>query len=217
MYVMAFNGSPRQDGTTATLLRRALEGAASRGAKTEFVQLSQLDMKGCQACYSCKKRGGESLGKCALRDDMTPLYAKMEEADAVFLGSPIYFGTISSAMKMLIERLFAYFNYSAQSSSFPRKIPVGLIVTMGADDQQMESMYRQHVQATQALLTRLLGPAEIVVSTDTLHVQDYSTIVADRLQPLVGRKSEHQRAVFPLDCRKAFEMGARFAARKGRP
>ncbi len=64
MNVIAFNGSPRKNGTTATLLHKALEGAASQGAKTEFVQLSQLAMKGCQACFSCKKRGGKSYGRC---------------------------------------------------------------------------------------------------------------------------------------------------------
>src|SRR5512136_1199794 len=148
MYVIAFNGSPRQNGTTATLLRKALKGAASQGAKTEFVQLNQLTMKGCQACFSCKKRGGKSYGECALKDGMTPLYKKMENADAVFLGSPIYFGTVSSGTKMFIERLFPYFSYRDYSSNFPRKIPVGLIFAVGADDQQ-EKVFRQHMQFNQ--------------------------------------------------------------------
>jgi multimeric flavodoxin WrbA len=212
MYVIAFNGSPRQNGTTATLLRKGLDGAASRGARTEFIQLNQLDMKGCQACYSCKKRGGKSYGKCALADGMTPLYRKIEDADAIFLGSPIYFGTVTSETKMFIERLFPYFSYKAYSSNFPKKIPVGLIFTMGVDDQQMEKMFRQHIQLNQMMLSGILGPAEILVSTDTLHVENYSEIVADALETRIGQKLEHQRTVFPLDCEKAFEMGARFAA-----
>jgi multimeric flavodoxin WrbA len=212
MNVIAFNGSPRKNGATATLLHKALEGAASQGAKTEFVQLNQLNMRGCQACFSCKKRGGKSYGKCVQKDGMTPLYDKMENADAIFLGSPIYFGTVSSGTKMFIERLFPYFSYRDYSSLFPRKIPVGLICTLGAVEQE-EKVFRQHMQFNQMILSMLLGPAELLVSTDTLHVEDYSEIVADALEARLGQRLEHQRTVFPIDCEKAFAMGARFAGR----
>ena len=47
---------------------------------------------------------------------------KIEHADALFLGSPIYFGTVTSGTKMFIERLFPYFTYKDYSSLFPRKI-----------------------------------------------------------------------------------------------
>ena len=103
MKVLAFNGSPRKTWNTATLLKKALEGAASQGAETEFIQLNELNMKGCQSCFSCKKRGGKSYGKCALKDDMTPLYGKIEHADAFFVGSPIYFGAVTSELKMFID------------------------------------------------------------------------------------------------------------------
>ena len=108
MQVIAFNGSPRVKGNTATLLKKALEGAASEGAETEFVQLNRINMQGCQSCYSCKKRGGKSYGKCALKDGMTPLYPKIERSKAIFLGSPIYFGAVTAAAKMYIERLYPY-------------------------------------------------------------------------------------------------------------
>lgn len=216
MYVIAFNASPRPEGATATLLGEALAGAASRGAETELVHLGRLKMKGCQACFSCKKRGGSSYGRCALKDGMTPLYAKMERADAVFLGSPVYFGTLSSAAKMFIERLFPYFTYKDQSSIFPRKVPVGLICTLGAEDL-LEPVFRPAMQWDQGMLSMLLGPAELLVSSDTLHVEDYSTIVADSIAARLDQKLEHRRTVFPQDRRKAFEMGARFAEPKGSP
>jgi multimeric flavodoxin WrbA len=212
MNVIAFNGSPRKNGATATLLHKALEGAASQGAKIEFVQLNQLGMKGCQACFSCKKRGGRSYGKCVQKDGMTPLYDEMEHADAVFLGTPIYFGTVSSGTKMFIERLFPYFTYKDYSSLFPKKIPVGLICTLGAGEQE-EKVFRPHLQFNQMIISMLLGPAELLVSTDTLHVEDYSTIVADALVARLPQKLEHHRTVFPADCEKAFAMGARFAGR----
>ena len=209
MTVIAFNGSPRKTGTTAMLLRKALEGAASRGTETEFVQLNTLTMKGCQGCFSCKKRGGESYGKCILRDDMTPFYEKIEQADAIFLGSPIYFGSVTAECKMVIDRMFPYVNFGTFSSNIPRKIPTGLIYTLGAEAHELDA-YNQHFQFQKRAFTLLFGSAEVLVSTSTFHVEDYSTIVADALEPLVEGKRQYRENVFPQDCEKAFNMGAGF-------
>ena len=99
MKVIAFNGSPRKKWNTATLLEKALEGAASRGAKTELIHLYDLNFKGCISCFVCKTEGGKSYGRCAVKDDLTPIFRKIEKADAIILGSPIYFGTVSGEMK----------------------------------------------------------------------------------------------------------------------
>jgi multimeric flavodoxin WrbA len=71
---MAFNGGPRKKWNTATLLGKALEGAASRGAETRLFHLYDLDFKGCISCFACKERGGKSYGACAVQDDLTPIY-----------------------------------------------------------------------------------------------------------------------------------------------
>jgi len=210
MYIKAFNGSPRKDSTTAILLKKALEGAASQGAYTELIQLNQLKMRGCQGCFSCKKRGGKSYGRCVQKDDMTLVYEKIEQADAFFLGSPLYFGSITASAKMFLERLYPYLNYRDLSSNLPKKINVGLIYTMGLTDQEM-ILFDQHIQFNQMMFSILFGSVETLVSTDTFHVKDYSKIVADALEALVDRKLKHQQDVFPEDCKKAFEMGARFA------
>ena len=70
MKIMAFNGSPRKAWNTATLLGKALEGAASKGAETELVHLYDLSFKGCISCFACKLKGGRSYGKCAVEDDL---------------------------------------------------------------------------------------------------------------------------------------------------
>ena len=214
MYVLAFNGSPRKNSTTATLLKKALAGAASQGAETEFIQLNKLSMKGCQACFSCKKRGGKSYGRCILKDDMTPLYGKVERSDAFFVGSPIYFGTITSSAKMFVERLYPYLNYGDYSSNFPKKINTGFIYTMGMEDQQVK-MFDQIIQFNQMIFSFLFGSAETLLSTNTFHVEDYSKIVADVLELSVDKKLKHRKEVFPKDCEKAFEMGAKFAKESG--
>ncbi|HEX7714554.1 MAG TPA: flavodoxin family protein, partial [Bacillota bacterium] len=92
MKVIALNGSPRKNWNTATLLRRALEGAISQGAETELIHLYDLNYKGCISCLACKTRNGPSYGKCAVNDELAPVLRKVAAADAFILGSPIYVG-----------------------------------------------------------------------------------------------------------------------------
>src|SRR5664279_2077769 len=124
MLTIAMNGSPRKKWNTATLLEKALAGAASHGAETELMHLYDLNYKGCISCFACKTIGGESYGRCAVQDDLTGIFSNIEQADAVILGSPIYFGAVSGEMKSFLERLlFPYSTYTDPPGSlFPGKI-----------------------------------------------------------------------------------------------
>ena len=104
--VIAVNGSPRKKWNTATLLERALEGAASKGAEIELVHLYDLKFKGCVSCFSCKMIDGPSYGKCVVKDDLTPLLKTIPDVHALILGSPIYYGTVTGEMRSFMERLF---------------------------------------------------------------------------------------------------------------
>ena len=106
MKVIAINGSPRKNWNTATLLEHALKGAASAGAETKMVHLYDLNYKGCTSCFACKLKGGESFGRCAVKDDLAPVLNEINEAGALILGSPIYFGDVTGEMRSFLERLF---------------------------------------------------------------------------------------------------------------
>ena len=216
MKVIAVNGSPRKDWNTATLLVKALEGAASQGAETELIHLYDLDFKGCKSCFACKTRGGESYGKCAIEDDLTPILQRAADADAIILGSPFYFGTASGEMRSFMERLmFPYLKYTAPPRSlFPRKINTGFIYTMNATEEGMKPSGQEgRVTQNERLLRMLFGASEWLCSYDTYQFEDYSKVVADLFD--VEKKKERRKEVFPQDCEKAFEMGARFAKMSG--
>jgi len=83
------------------MVKEALEGARSAGATVEFVGVSGKCIEGCHACATC----GEG-GKCCIEDDMQPLYPKLVAADAIIIGSPIYFGMITSQTKALLDRTY---------------------------------------------------------------------------------------------------------------
>src|SRR5271157_6351753 len=138
MKVMAINGSPRKKWNTATLLGEVLQGAASQGAQTELIHLYDINFKGCISCFSCKTRDGKSYGRCAVKDDLAPVFKRIEETDALVLGSPIYFGTATGVTRSFIERLcFPYMTYTDPPGSlFPRRIATAVIGTMGAPEER---------------------------------------------------------------------------------
>lgn len=214
MKIIAFNGSPRKKWNTATLLKKVLEGARSQGAETELIHLYDLDYKGCESCFSCKTIGNKSYGRCAVDDELTPALKKVEEADAVILGSPIYFGTVSGEMRSFMERLmFPYLTYTVPTQSlFPKRIKTGFIYTMNITEEQLkEYQYTVHVGINQRTLKTLFGTSESLFSFDTYQFKDYSGVVADRFDP--EHKAKRRQEIFPEDCERAFEMGARFAGK----
>ena len=210
MKVMAVNGSPRKKWNTATLLEKALEGAASAGAETELVHLYDLKFKGCISCFACKLKEGESYGKCAMRDDLTSVLDKLGKADAIILGSPFYFGTVTGEMRSFMERLlFPYLVYSMPPESlFNRKIPTAFIYTMNVSRELMnEHRYSVHIDLNGEVLRRTFGSSELLCSFETLQFEDYDKVVFSYFDPEERRK--RRKTVFPEDCRKAFELGAR--------
>jgi multimeric flavodoxin WrbA len=92
-------GSPRLGGNTDLLLDAALSGATEAGAEAEKVILDRLEIHPCTACDSCRDGVG-----CAIADDMTDLYGKVEEADIIILASPVYFHAVSAQTKAFIDR-----------------------------------------------------------------------------------------------------------------
>jgi multimeric flavodoxin WrbA len=215
MEVLAFNGSPRRDWNTATLLKKALEGAASKGAATKLIHLYDLDFKGCQSCFGCKMKSGPSYGRCAIKDDLTPILRQVEKAGALILGSPIYLMAISGQMKSFLERLvFPFLRYAKAGdpaqSLFPRKIHTGFIYTMGMTGEEFkETGCDRSLAFNELLLRRIFGSSESLICFDTLQFEDYSKIDQDRFDP--EKKAAGRKEQFPRDCQKAFEMGIRFA------
>ena len=114
--VIAINGSPRENGNTAAMLRTALDVCASAGHQVELFQAGGRSVHGCKGCGYC----GKNPGVCSIDDWMNQLYPKMKEADAIILGSPTYFADITAEMKAVIDRC-GYMS-RRDGNSFSRKI-----------------------------------------------------------------------------------------------
>ena len=212
MKAIAINGSPRKGWNTATLLRKALSGAKKNGAETELVHLYSLAYKGCISCFACKKIGGKSYGRCAVRDELTPVLERVAEADILIMGSPVYFHTETGEMRSFMERLlFPYLTYTpGYASIFPGKLLTGLVYTMNVAEENMPAHNQdKSVEASRGVMTRVFGNCEVLLCTDTFQFTDYSKYVSTAWDS--AAKAKRRQEVFPQDCAKAYELGASLA------
>ncbi len=213
MRAMAINGSPRKKWNTATLLESALRGCEDAGAETELLHLYDYTYQGCTSCFGCKRLGGKSYGRCNMRDELSPLLDRASEADVLILGSPFYFHTETGEMRSFMERLlFPYLTYTPDHASiFPRKIPTAFIYTMNVPEEHIPAFHQDSsAAASQAIMTRIFGSCEVLLSTDTYQFDDYSQYLSTAWDP--DAKAARRRDVFPRDCDRAYQLGTRLCS-----
>ncbi|MBW9222213.1 flavodoxin family protein [Methanothermococcus sp. SCGC AD-155-C09] len=98
MKIIGISGSPRS-GNTSFLVKEALKSAENEGIETEFISLSDKELNPCIACDVCKIEG-----ECVIMDDVNEILKKMEEAEGIIIGSPVYFGGVSAQTKIIFDR-----------------------------------------------------------------------------------------------------------------
>jgi len=99
MKVLGIYGSPRIRGNTDVILDKVLEGAGDASAEIKTIYARDLKISGCLECGGCDK-----TGKCVIKDGMQSIYPLLQEADIIFLASPIFFYDMTAQVKLLIDR-----------------------------------------------------------------------------------------------------------------
>ena len=209
MKVIAINGSPRKNWNTDTLLKKTLEGAASVGAETEIVHLYDLTFRGCVSCLACKLQNGKSLGRCVLKDDLSPVLARLHEADAVVMGTPIYFSDVTGEMRCFIERfVFQYLNYDNFSQPLSPAKKTAMIYTMNCPAEMLEQVnYPTLLSPNEQALKMLFGYCETLCACNTYQFTDYSRYDVTMFKE--EDKARQREEQFPKDLQKAYELGKR--------
>lgn len=208
--VIAINGSPRKNANTATLLQKALDGAASKGVQTELIHLIDLNYKGCTSCFACKRKGTQFIGSCAMRDDLTAVLEKAMQGDAIILGSPIYLGDITALMRGFIER-FGFMNVSYDNkshSNFTGKINAAFFYTMNVPEPASEMFSYIYAHNT-GTLKMLNGTVEQLICTNTWQFDDYDKYDASNFDATEKRRV--RETIFPQDCEKAYQIGEKIS------
>lgn len=119
MKVLMLNGSPRKGGNTALALDEMKKIFLSEGIEVKYVQVGDKVIRGCVACYSCRK-----TGKCAFDDIVNELAPIFQECDGLVIGSPVYYASANGTLISLLDRLF-------YSVPFSKTMKVGASVAVG--------------------------------------------------------------------------------------
>jgi multimeric flavodoxin WrbA len=137
MKVCGIVGSPCRNGNVDLLISQVLNGAASQGAETSKIYLNNLKIKPCQSC------GVDPYPRhCLFNDGMKQVYYALETSDAIVLGSPVYFDTVSAQVKLMIDRsncLMPYVRKANGTFGFDRrvkKMKKGVFIAVAGTDQK---------------------------------------------------------------------------------
>lgn len=107
MKVLLINGSPRSKGNTSIALTEAAKALQANGIETEMISIGTKAVQGCIACNRCAE-----LGRCVFKDELyNKVREKLETADGIIIGSPVYYAGPNGSLCALLDRLF----YSASS------------------------------------------------------------------------------------------------------
>lgn len=102
--VLLINGSPHEKGNTAAALKEAARTLNENGIQTEIVWIGTKPVRGCIACGGCATKGD---GHCVFNDDLcNEVIDKMNQADGLIVGSPVYYGTPTGNILNLMHRMF---------------------------------------------------------------------------------------------------------------
>ncbi len=118
MKILLINGSPRKNGNTAAALAEMARMFESEGFETETVQIGAEAIRGCVACGGCRR-----LGKCVFDDAVNAIAPKFEAADALIVGTPVYYASANATLTALLDRLF-------YSTPFDKTMKVGAAVAV---------------------------------------------------------------------------------------
>jgi multimeric flavodoxin WrbA len=213
MKLLAINGSPRKRMNTGSLLEKIVQGATSGGAEGELIHLADLAFRGCISCFRCKDPQGRSYGRCAVRDELTPVLRKAHEADVLVLGSPFYFSMETAFMRACMERLcFQYLLYTRKKPPLsPRKKATALVYTMNVREEDMAAYGKDVIVArSKGLMERFFAPCEVLLCCDTKQVEDYSRYEFDFFD--VPAKLKRHEEIFPRELEQAHALGARLVS-----
>ncbi len=114
--VLLLNGSPKADGCTAAALDEMIKIFKEEGIETEIIQVGNKDIRGCVSCGYCGKNS-----KCVVNDLVNEVAKKLEAADGLVVGSPVYYSSPNGTILSFLDRLF-------YSTSFSKQMKVGAAV-----------------------------------------------------------------------------------------
>jgi len=140
--LLAIHGSPRKRGFSSTLHSEFIRQFTSAGTEITEIHVYDKNILPCTACGTCR-----SEFYCPVKDDMEKIYGIIRQADVISISTPLYFSSVPSQLKVLIDRCQIFWE---QKNHNPGNLPCRkqgvLFCTAGADYTSMFSGVLQLVR-----------------------------------------------------------------------
>lgn len=102
MKALLLNGSPREKGCTYTALMEVAGALGEGGVESEIIHVARGPVHGCTGCRGCAK-----TKRCVFADDaVNQVLDKLEEAQGLVVGSPVYYASPNGALLSFLDRMF---------------------------------------------------------------------------------------------------------------
>lgn len=130
--ILVVCGSPIKKGNCEIFTREALKGLEETpDLKVELILLSEWkSLKGCNHCNYCATKQKPNRF-CSIDDEMTQIYPKLLEADALILSSPCYVTRVTGLMANFMDRLRPLYHGKCYVGSLYNKIGAAIAVAFG--------------------------------------------------------------------------------------
>ena len=165
MKALLICGSPNENGCTYTALAEVAKTLEKNGVATEIYRIGKKPISGCMACKACYK-----LGRCAIHDDVNRIAERLDEFDALILGSPVYYASANGSLTAFLDRLF----YSA-GGKMQGKVGAAVV-----------SCRRGGASAAFDQLNKYFGISNMVVATSQYWNQIHGNTAEEALQDAEG-------------------------------
>lgn len=215
MKVIVLNASPRKKANTAELCKQVVAGAEDNGAEVEYIDLYSYDFKGCMSCFACHLKKNKNNPLCYWRDDLKEILKKCLKSDAIVIGTPIYYGSITSYAQAFLERLlFAADTYLLDEegnriSKIKKEVKTAMIYTMNVTEEMSYFNGEDQLAIMRGYITNIFGECEALYVYDTKQFKHYSAYLNNMFDPEL--KDQSNKTQFPKDLKRAYELGQRIS------
>ncbi|SKA89453.1 NADPH-dependent FMN reductase [Caloramator quimbayensis] len=133
MKAVILYGGPRENGNTKIITDSFIKGLLDAKCSIDFIDITKLNINPCIGCLKCEKDG-----ECFIEDDMKFIYEAVEKSDLVVLSSPVYFASVTSQLKTVIDRFQSFYSKKYVLKNDNNKKRKGyLIFTAGGKNEKM--------------------------------------------------------------------------------
>ncbi|MBU5592318.1 flavodoxin family protein [Clostridium sp. MSJ-4] len=134
MKTLIFNGSPRKDGDTASLINELVN---QLNREYRIVNTYNCKINPCVDCRFCWENEG-----CCIDDEMQEIYKNIQECDNILIASPIYFSELTGVLLSVGSRLQTYFCGKFFRKEIPIKKPKkSAVIVVGGGDESVDKPY----------------------------------------------------------------------------